>query len=142
MVGAHTHEQRTHQRAVLEVEGSRGFAFNRGHHPRFARHRVQAGHGAGRETDLNRDGNASALASDRDQQKLGGTANEQGESETTNLSTFNPPPEHAGAASQANFHAYETLSRQAVADENLPLAHRQTIKRYFESIRPDGADKP
>ena len=96
------------------------------------------GHGAGRETDLNRDGTASALASDRDQQKLSGTANEQGESETTTLSTLDPAQEHAGAAHAANFQAYEALSRQAVTDENLPLAHRQTIKRYFESIRPDG----
>ena len=102
----------------------------------------QPGHGAGRETDLNRDGAASALAADRDQQKLNGVANEQGESETTNLSTLDPSQEHAGAARATNFQAYEALSKQAVTDENLPLAHRQTIKRYFESIRPDGQDKP
>ncbi len=102
----------------------------------------QAGHGASRETDPNRTGVASTLAADRSREKLDGTANDQGESETTNLSTLDPSHEHAGAASTANFHAYETLSRQAVADENLPLAHRQTIRRYFESIRPDGADQP
>ncbi len=102
----------------------------------------QAGHGASRDTDPNRTGAPSALAADRNQEKLNGTANEQGESETTNLSTLDPSQEHAGSASAANFHAYETLSKQAVADENLPLAHRQTIKRYFESIRPDGPDKP
>ena len=95
------------------------------------------GHGAGRETDLNRAGNLSALAADRSPEKLSGTANEQGESETTNLSTNEPPQEHAGAARAANFQAYEALSRQAVTDENLPLAHRQAIKRYFESIRPN-----
>lgn len=102
----------------------------------------QAGHGAGRDADPNRTGAGSALAADRTQEKLNGTADEQGENETTNLSTLEPPTEHAGAASAANFRAYEMLSRQAIADENLPLAHRQTIKRYFESIRPDGTDKP
>ncbi len=100
------------------------------------------GHGAGRETDLNRTGSASALAADRTRENLGGTANEQGESETTTLSTLDPSPEHAGAARAANFQAYEALSRQAVSDENLPLAHRQTIKRYFESIRPSSPDTP
>ncbi len=102
----------------------------------------QAGHGASRDTDPNHTGAPSALAADRTRENLNGTANDQGESETTNLSTLDPSPEHAAAASAANFRAYETLSRQAVADENLPLAHRQTIKRYFESIRPDHADNP
>ena len=102
----------------------------------------QAGHGASRDTDPNRTGAPGALAADHSQENLHGTANEQGESETTSLSTLDPSPEHAAAASAANFRAYETLSRQAVADENLPLAHRQTIKRYFESIRPDNADNP
>ena len=111
--------------------------------PKLSMQRSQKpGHGAGRDTDLNRDGSASSLAADRDQQKLNGTANEQGESETTNLSTLDPSQERAGAARAANFQAYDALSKQAVTDENLPLAHRQTIKRYFESIRPDGPDKP
>ena len=100
------------------------------------------GHGAGRETDPNRTGNLSSLAADRTQEKVSGAANEQGESETTNLSTNEPPQENAGPGRAANFRAYEALSRQAVSDENLPLAHRQTIKRYFESIRPDAQDKP
>ena len=94
------------------------------------------GHGAGSETDPNRTGAATELAADRNAEHLNGTANEQGESDTTNLSTLDPTAERTGTRGAANFQAYEKLSQQAIADENLPLAHRQTIKRYFESIRP------
>ena len=111
--------------------------------PKLSLQRSQKpGHGAGRETDPNHNGQASALGADRNQEKISGAANEQGESETTTLSTLDPSQEHAASARTANFQAYEALSKQAVTDENLPLAHRQTIKRYFESIRPDGQDKP
>ena len=111
--------------------------------PKLSMFRSQkAGHGAGSEVDPNRAGAPTELASDRNREHLAGTANEQGESETTSLSTLDPTAERAGARGAANFQAYEKLSQQAVADENLPLAHRETIKRYFESIRPAAQDKP
>ena len=111
--------------------------------PKLSQTRSQKpGHGAGSEVDPNRNGAATELAADRNREHLNGTANEQGESETTQLSTLDPTAERTGTHGAANFQAYEKLSQQAVADESLPLAHRQTIKRYFESIRPAAQDQP
>ena len=99
------------------------------------------GKGAGAETDLNRNGAPTGLASDRAREALTGKANESGQSDTTSVSTVEPTGEHTRAASAARFQSYEKLSEQAVADENIPLAHRQTIRRYFEAIRPAAGDK-
>ena len=35
---------------------------------------------------------------------------------------------------------YEQMSESVLSEEAIPLGHRQTIRRYFESIRPSGAD--
>jgi hypothetical protein len=104
-------------------------------------HSQKPGHGAGSETDPNRVGAPTELASDRNREHLEGVANEQGDTDTANLTTLDPNVEHVATRGAANFQAYEKLSQEAIADENLPLAHRQTIRRYFESIRPTG-DKP
>ena len=101
----------------------------------------QPGKGAGAETDLQRNGPPTGLASDRARESLTGKANESGQSDTTTLSTVDPTGEHTRAASAARFQSYEKLSEQAVADENIPLAHRQTIRRYFEAIRPAPGDQ-
>lgn len=100
------------------------------------------GHGAGSQIDPNREGAGTELAADRNREHLNGVANEQGESETTRTSTLDPTAERTGTRGAVSFQAYEKLSQQAVADENLPLAHRQTIKRYFESIRPAAQEQP
>ncbi|MBE7219416.1 MAG: hypothetical protein INR64_13155, partial [Caulobacteraceae bacterium] len=110
--------------------------------PRLAAQRAnKPGKGAGADTDLNRHGAPTGLASDRTRETLSGQANESGQSDTTTVATVDPTGEHTRAASAAHFQAYEKLSEQAVADENIPLAHRQTIRRYFEAIRPTGDDK-
>ena len=67
-----------------------------------------------------------------------GTAGD-GASETQTESTKDPHFEQtAGSVNSAQFAAYEKLSEQATQDENLPVADRQMIKRYFEDIRPQG----
>ena len=35
---------------------------------------------------------------------------------------------------------YEALSESALESESIPLGHRQTIRRYFEMIRPQGSE--
>lgn len=35
---------------------------------------------------------------------------------------------------------YEQISESVLSEEAIPLGHRQTIRRYFESIRPSGAE--
>ncbi len=70
--------------------------------------------------------------------KLTGTAG-QGNSETQTESTTDPHQEQtASGVSAAQFEQFEKLSEQATEDENLPVADRQMIKRYFEDIRPSG----
>jgi hypothetical protein len=35
---------------------------------------------------------------------------------------------------------YEALSESVLESENIPLGHRQTIRKYFELIRPNGQE--
>jgi len=60
-----------------------------------------------------------------------------GESETTTVKTANGQAEAQRGTRTVRFQEYEKLSQQAIADEALPAAHREAIKRYFEKIRPD-----
>jgi len=96
------------------------------------------GKGAGSETDPNRFGDPTQSETARTQENLTGAAGE-GESETEALSSDAPSGEAPRSGKAAQFAQYEKLSRQAIADESLPLAYRETIKKYFEAIRP--ADK-
>lgn len=93
------------------------------------------GKGAGSDTDLNRFGAETQLASNRTEEKLTGQLGE-GDSETTTEKTTETMREAASGARQAGFHQYEKLSREAIEDESIPLAHRQAIRKYFELIRP------
>ena len=56
------------------------------------------------------------------------------------MSTQDPHTEQtASGVNAAQFAQYEKLSEQATEDENLPVADRQMIKRYFEDIRPQAS---
>ena len=93
-------------------------------------------HGAGSTVDPNRFGAQTQLDAGHQQMKITGTAGD-GASETQTESTNNPHLEQtASSVNQTQFSAYEKLSEQATEDENLPVADRQMIKRYFEDIRP------
>ena len=110
--------------------------------PRLVAQRAKKpGKGASADTDLNRNGAPTGLAADRPRETLSGKANESGQSATPPVSTGAPTGEHPRAAAAAHFQAYEKLSEQAITDENIPLAHRQTIRRYFEAIRPAADEK-
>jgi hypothetical protein len=39
-----------------------------------------------------------------------------------------------------NSEKYEALSESVLESESIPLGYRQTIRRYFEMIRPQGAE--
>lgn len=60
----------------------------------------------------------------------------EGESEVVVSSSNVGSSAAVSAGRETTFQAYEELSRQAVEDESLPIAHRETIRTYFESIRP------
>ncbi|CAN5716972.1 hypothetical protein BH09VER1_BH09VER1_34290 [soil metagenome] len=59
-----------------------------------------------------------------------------GESEKRTTSATSGSGASAAGGKPATFADYAELSRKAVEDENLPLAHRQVIRTYFERIRP------
>lgn len=93
------------------------------------------GREAGSETDPNRTKAATNLEGGRIAQNLTGAAGE-GESQTENLKSDSPGGEAPRGERAARFAQYEKLSQQAIADENLPLAYREAIRKYFEAIRP------
>jgi FKBP-type peptidyl-prolyl cis-trans isomerase (trigger factor) len=39
-----------------------------------------------------------------------------------------------------NLEQYEALRESVLENEAIPLGHRQTIRRYFELIRPESTD--
>ena len=97
---------------------------------------LQQQKGAGTGVDPNRIGASTQLDANHQDVKLTGMAG-NGASETQTESTQEPHFEKtAGSVDASQFAAYEKLSEQATQDENLPVADRQTIKRYFQDIRP------
>ncbi|HWL51192.1 MAG TPA: hypothetical protein VNQ90_02065 [Chthoniobacteraceae bacterium] len=80
-------------------------------------------------------GEATRLAEATREEALTGTIGE-GESETGTLSASSGSGAVQAATKPTRFSDYVELSRKAVADENLPLAHRRVIRTYFERIRP------
>lgn len=73
------------------------------------------------------------------EQRLTGVQSEDGDSE---IETSDSPEseQQAQRAYRDDFEKYERLSEEALEGETIPLGHRQTIRRYFESIRPDSAE--
>jgi hypothetical protein len=93
------------------------------------------GNGAGSEIDPNRYGSQTNLASNRTEEKVTGDVSE-GDSVITTEKSLEHSKEAPSVARQAHFHEYEKLSREAIEDESIPLAHREAIRKYFEMIRP------
>ncbi len=97
---------------------------------------LQEQKGAGTGVDLNRTGAATQIDASHQEMKITGMAGD-GASETKTESSPDPHFEQTASSMNASqFRTYEKLSEQAAEDENLPVADRQMIKRYFEDIRP------
>jgi hypothetical protein len=84
----------------------------------------------------NTNGDKTKLDSARKREQVEGQMGEGGsETETTHL------PEGRQAAARAyrdQYQKYRRMSEAALNSEPIPLGHRQTIRRYFELIRPQG----
>ena len=84
----------------------------------------------------NVDGDKTDLGASRKQEKVDGQAGEgPSETETTHS------PEGRQAANREYRELYKKYARMteaALNSEPIPLGHRQTIRRYFELIRPQG----
>jgi hypothetical protein len=95
----------------------------------------------GMSTSGNTDGDLTKLDSARQKEQVKGEMGEgASETETTHM------PEGRQAAARAyreQYQKYRRMTEAALDSEPIPLGHRQTIRRYFELIRPQGdeADK-
>ena len=90
----------------------------------------------GRAISGNTDGEKTKLDSTRKQDYVQGQAGE-GPSETE---TTHSPEGREIASSQYSemYQKYRKMTEAALNSEPIPLGHRQTIRRYFELIRPQG----
>jgi hypothetical protein len=92
----------------------------------------------GMMTSGNTDGEMTEIGSERKQEFVKGEAGDgPSESERTHS------PEGRQAATRRYREAYQKYRRMteaALDTEPIPLGHRQTIRRYFELIRPRDAD--
>jgi hypothetical protein len=86
----------------------------------------------------NTDGDKTKLDSARKREQVEGQMGEgESETETTHM------PEGRQTAARAyrdQYQKYRRLSEAALNSEPIPLGHRQTIRRYFELIRPQGEE--
>ncbi|MEM1157666.1 MAG: hypothetical protein AAF649_07630 [Verrucomicrobiota bacterium] len=97
---------------------------------------LQEQKGAGTGVDPNRFGQQTELDAERNSETLTGMSG-AGDSQVMLEQSLDPTLESATTAEvQQRFAVYEELSQQAIEDESLPLPYRQSIKQYFEGIRP------
>lgn len=92
----------------------------------------------GRSTSGNVDGDKTKLDSERKRDQVQGQADE-GPSE---VETTHSPEGHqlATRSYRENYAKYRRKTEAALNSEPIPLGHRQTIRRYFELIRPQGEE--
>lgn len=94
---------------------------------------------AGQGTNSNVQGDRTELASKRNEEKIQGQKGEQGDADTETLSTTEASEQSKRELKEV-YHKYRKLSDAVLESEDIPLGHRQTIRRYFEAIRPSRED--
>jgi hypothetical protein len=84
-------------------------------------------------------GRQTTLDSQRNLEQLTGQLSGEGESE---FETTTSPEgrEAARRRTRETFAQYQKRSEAVLESEPIPLGHRQTIRRYFELIRPSAED--
>lgn len=92
---------------------------------------------AGKGSNLLRQGAETAALAPLLAETVSGTMDSSGESETTLESTSDAPRQGTASRRGADLAAYQAMSEEAIEDEAIPLAHRTTVRRYFEAIRTD-----
>ena len=82
-----------------------------------------------------------------EQTKLDGRRNleritgQQGEGDSEIETTHSPEGKQAAAREYREvYDKYHKMSEAVLESEPLPLAHRQTIRKYFELIRPQNSE--
>jgi len=93
----------------------------------------------GRGVAGNTEGEKTNMLSKRDVKEVTGTAGDEGDSEMETTHS----PEGRQKAARGYREAYKKAVKQSEAvldSEPIPLGHRQTIRKYFELIRPSNDD--
>lgn len=81
-------------------------------------------------------GEKTAMFGNRKIEKITGKQSDSGETEVE--TTHSPEGEQTAQREyRQNYAKYKKISESVLENEPIPLGHRQTIRRYFESIRPD-----
>ncbi len=94
---------------------------------------------AGKGTNSEIQGERTDLAAKRNEKKIQGLKGEQGDSDTETITT--PEAEETAKRGLKEVYSkYRKMSDAVLDSEDIPLGHRQTIRRYFEAIRPNAED--
>lgn len=88
----------------------------------------------------NIDGDPTALQSNVNREQINGVAGE-GDSEFETSSSSEGRQE-AQRGYKEVYQKYKKMSEAVLESEQIPLGHRQTIRKYFESIRPQQGEEP
>jgi hypothetical protein len=84
-------------------------------------------------------GEKTALFGNKKMEKITGKQSDSGETEIE--TTHSPEGEQTAQRDyRENYAKYKKISESVLENEPIPLGHRQTIRRYFESIRPDQSE--
>jgi hypothetical protein len=90
---------------------------------------------AGKASGDKTPGEKTLALSAKQQMKLKGQETGQGQSDIETEKS-NPQEEESLRAYREQAEKFESLSESALETESIPMGHRQTIRKYFESIRP------
>lgn len=84
-------------------------------------------------------GERTAQVGAKKQEKITGKQSDEGETE---IETTHSPEgsQEAQRSYRENYAKYKKISESVLENEPIPLGHRQTIRKYFESIRPNDAE--
>jgi hypothetical protein len=99
------------------------------------------GKGRGTAASGNEPGDATPNVGGKQEMRLAGQQSDEGDVE---VETSHSPEgkEQARRAYRETYDKYRKISDAVLESEPIPLGHRQTIRRYFESIRPqEGANQ-
>lgn len=95
---------------------------------------------AGKGTNSEIQGERTSLDASRNEEKIQGLKGDQGDSDVETITTPEGEEQSKRGLKEV-YQKYRKLSDAVLESEDIPLGHRQTIRRYFESIRPSG-DEP
>ncbi len=90
---------------------------------------------AGKGSNFEVLGQRTELGSKNNRENIQGQKGEQGDSEKESLTT-QAADDHAQRGYREVYQKYRKLSEAVLDQEDIPLGNRQTIRRYFEAIRP------